>query len=201
MKKFKNLLAAFLVVIAAGMLVACSSNSDDNSFNAGTNTTPLFDVEEATLEADDIELSDGNWVFKFVSDEDRMQHSFTITNNIIYYTESDIVILVQDFSLSNDTITITSGTYKREEVFDDENKTKYINFINQEHATNPNETWRGNTRILVQNDYKYSSDLINILNHASETNKYTITTNKDKTRYIVISGSTKYKYKYYFAKK
>ena len=201
MKKIKTLLTAFLIVIAAGMFIACSSNSDGPSLDTSTNTTPLFDPADASIPTDDVELSNGNWIFKYVGDEGKMQYSFTITNNLIYYTESNKVVLVQNFTFSNDNIKVTSGDYKREEVFDDENKTNYINFINQEHATSPNETWQGNTRTYISNNYTYEKDLTDILNHASDTNKYTVTTNEDKTRYIVISGSTKYKYKYYFAKK
>ena len=198
-EKIKTLLVAFLVVIAAGMLIACSSNSDAPSLDTSSNATPLFDEEDATIPADDVELSNGNWVFKYIGNEGRRQHSFTITNNLIYYTESSKEVLVQNFSFSNNNITTTSGTLKLEEVFSDENKTAYINFLNQEHATHPNETWQGNTLKIFDNVYTYESELTWIRSRLKNSSYYSVTTNEDKTRYIAISSDNKYKY--YFAKK
>ena len=122
MKKIKTLLAAFLVVIAAGMLAACSSNSDGADLDTSTKATPLFDTADLTIPADDVELSKGYWVFKYVGELGRIQHSFTITNNLIYYTESTKEVLVQNFNYSNSNIKATSGSIKRDEIFDNENK-------------------------------------------------------------------------------
>ena len=195
MKKIKTHLAAFLVLIAAGIMVACSSNSDGADLDTSTKATPLFDTADLTIPADDVELSKGYWVFKYVGELGRIQHSFTITNNLIYYTESTKEVLVQNFNYSNSNIKATSGSIKRDEIFDNENKEKYVNFLQQENTTISGESWQGNTLKHIDNNYTYTYELTRIL---SNTSGYTITTNEKKTRYYVTTSDNKRNY--YFAK-
>ena len=194
MKKFKNLLAAFLVLIAAGMLVACSSNSDAPSLDTSSNTTPLFDAGDAAIPADDVELSNGLWVFKWVytSENSATSHWYE-DNHVDYRYISSKTVLVLNFSVSNGTRTTTSGKYKSEQVLDDENKAKLSQFFTENNLP---QKWNGNKFISEDNDYTYDGNMNHALQSASESYA-TVTTNENKTLYIISYSNND---KYYFAK-
>ena len=194
MKKFKNLLAAFLVLIAAGMLIACSSNSDAPSLDTSSNTTPLFDAGDAAIPADDVELSNGLWVFKWVytSENSATSHWYE-DNHVDYRYISSKTVLVLNFSVSNGTRTTTSGKYKSEQVLDDENKAKLSQFFTENNLP---QKWNGNKLIAEDNDYTYDGNMNHALQSASKSYA-TVTTNENKTLYIISYSNND---KYYFAK-
>ena len=207
MKYFKTLMAVFLIVIVVGIFTACSNGNNNGGSPAskGANDSPLFDESELTVSADDLEFSDNDdWIFKCISSEGSMQQSLSLLGSpLVYNIISSKTFLVQNFSVKpvSDTqqqLVITSGQFKREEVFDAENKTKYVNFFNQHNAT-VSGSWKGNTLVLEMNDYKNSGELGIIINNACDSNYYTITTNETKTRYFITSSDNKYNY--YFEKK
>ncbi len=194
MKKIKTLLAAFLVLIAAGMLIACSSNSDAPSLDTSSNATPLFAAEDATIPADDVDLSNGHWVFKWVYTRENSSTSLWFEDNHIDYNYiSAETVIVLNFSVSNGKRSTASGTYKDVAVLDNDNKAKLQTFLNENGLT---RKWEGNKAIAEQNDYTYDGNMTSALQSASES-YVTVTTNENKTLYIISFSNND---KYYFAK-
>ena len=197
MKKIKTLLAAFLVLIAAGIMVACSSNSDGADLDTSTKATPLFDDTDVTIPADDVVLSNGVWVFKWVNTSSNSSTRHSYENNYVDYSYiSNKLTILLNFSVSNGTRTVTSGKYKSEQVLDDENKAKLQQFFTENNLNSPNDKWEGNKFTRTYEQYTYAGNMTNAINSADK-DYVSVKTNKNKTCYI-ISFSTNDNY--YFAK-
>jgi hypothetical protein len=85
----KTLKVLGLLVVAAALFAGCKNNADDEQKNI---QDALFDPTELTVDTRTLEFSDGNWVFRFIEEEDDVLNSkqmeFKVSNNQIVTTES-----------------------------------------------------------------------------------------------------------------
>ena len=164
--------------------------------------TPLFDESDVSIITTNIELSEGEWIFKETYEgttHTPIETTYKIGNDTLQYSYlSYKSVEVYELTIVKDFIITTSSNSRFEEKMDSQNKTKYDNFAK---AHGVSLTWNGTTLI---SEYSFTNKSVDdfSIKHAIDlaNDSYGITKrNRAGTRYII---KNKYSnYIYYFAKK
>lgn len=127
MKKLTKLSALLLV---AAVFIAGCKNPDDST--GGVSATPLFSESETTIDinASDIELADGNWVYKEIG-------TASVGTSVLEY----------EITLTNGDLAITKGTITQTGTFPEGTTSDYIAEYREDVES------RGGTLTISGNSY------------------------------------------------
>ncbi len=187
MKKSIRILLCFLML--AVLLVSCDHGTNNSVF-VGANISPLFDVSEATDTINSLSasnLSDGNWKFKSVHGDtySQAQNRTIGVDGSDSYEHCDVssykLAVIQEFSISNGTVSNITGTKTFEWTMDDANKTKLNNFAASKGVT---LNWNGNTVAIVTN-LTTNEYLGYMFTDSSNTTWYEAKKNSTGTKFVV----------------
>lgn len=202
MKKTLQMIGLFFSILF--VLAGCSGVTGETFSELDTRVTqtPLFDESDVSIITTNIELSEGDWIFKETYEgttHTPIETTYKIGNDTLQYSFlSYKSVYVYELTIVKDFIITTSSNSRFEEKMDSQNKTKYDNFAK---AHGVSLTWNGTTRISEYSFTNKSVDDFSITNAIDiAKNSYVITKrNIAGTRYII---KDKYgNHIYYFAKK